>query len=210
VGRRVVCISGATGAGADEVARSVADRLGFRLVDEAIIARAAREAGVEHHVVADVELRRSFISRLFQDLGTSAGSVAASSGFPVSGADDGLRVDDLRTLIRSAIEETAAEGDVVIVAHAASIALAKRDDLLRVLVTASPARRAARVAESRGISEREGADVVAAEDGARADYLRRFYDVRAELPTHYDLVLNTDRLDPAEGAELVAQFAAAA
>ena len=45
--------------------------------------------------------------------------------------------DELRNLIRMAIEETAERGNVVIVAHAASHALAGRYDVLRVLVTAS-------------------------------------------------------------------------
>jgi cytidylate kinase len=201
--RSVLCISAATGAGAEEIVPLVAERLGFRVVDEGIVARAAREAGVEHHVVADVELRRSLISRLFRDLGANAGSVAASSGFPISGADDALSSDDLRTLIRSAIEETAEQGDVVIVSHAASIALVGRDGLLRVLITGSPDERAARVAKARGVSERESKQVVGDEDAARADYIRRFYDLRAELPTHYDLVVNTDRLGVEEAAELV-------
>lgn len=40
-------------------------------------------------------------------------------------------------------------------------------------------------------------------DAGRADYLKRFYGVGGELPTHYDLVLNTDRLDAETAAELV-------
>jgi cytidylate kinase len=199
----VVCISAATGAGAEDIVPLVAEKLGFRIVDEAIVARAARDAGVEHHVVADVELRRSFISRLFRDLGSSGGFVAASTGFPISEGDDVPTTDDLRTLIRSAIEETASQGDVVIVSHAASIALAGRDNVLRVLITASPEVRASRVATARGVSDAEGAELVAREDAGRADYLRRFYDVRSELPTYYDLVVNTDRLGPGEAAELV-------
>ena len=198
----VVCISAATGAGAEDVIPLVAEKLGYRIVDEGIVARAAREAGVEHHVVADVELRKSFISRLFREVGSPA-FVAAGTGFPVSDLDDTLSAEDLRLLIRSAIEETANQGEVVIVSHAASIALAGREKLLRVLITGSGEQRATRVAASRSTSERAAAEAVANEDAARADYLRRFYGVRTELPTHYDLVINTDRLGAAEAAELV-------
>ena len=199
----VVCISAATGAGAEDVVPLVAEKLGFRIVDEAIVARAARDAGVEHHVVADVELRRSFISRLFRDLSSSGGLVAASTGYPLSESDDAPTTDDLRTLIRSAIEETADQADVVIVSHAASIALGGRDNVLRVLVTASPEVRASRVASARSVSEDDARRMIADEDSGRADYLRRFYDVRSELPTHYDLVVNTDRLGPDAAAELI-------
>ena len=199
----VVCISAEAGAGAEEVVLLVAERLGYRVVDEGIVARAAREAGVEHHVVADVELRRSFISRLFRDIAGSSGFVAAGTGFPVYDMDDEPSTHDLRLLIRSAIEETASQGEVVIVSHAASIALAGRESLLRVLLTGSAEIRATRVVAVRAVAEKEAARIVAEEDVGRADYLRRFYDIRAELPTHYDLVVNTDRLAPEEAAEVV-------
>jgi cytidylate kinase len=45
------------------------------------------------------------------------------------------------------------------------------------------------------------------EDGARRDFLRRFYDIEDELPTHYDLVVNTDVLSVEEAARLVVQAA---
>jgi cytidylate kinase len=202
VRRRIVCISSATGAGGEEVAQLVAEKLGLRIVDEVIVARAAQEAGVEHDVVADVERRRSFIASLFRDLGTSAGFVAAGSGYPVVD-EESLSTDDLRTLIRSAIEEAAAEGDAVIVAHAASIALSEREDVLRVLVTGSPEARAARVAATRGIWDDDPEKQIADSDAGRADYFRRFYDLRRELPTHYDLVVNTDRIDTHQAADLI-------
>ncbi len=43
--RSVVCISRATGAGGEEIARLAADQLGFRLVDDEVVARAAELAG---------------------------------------------------------------------------------------------------------------------------------------------------------------------
>ena len=79
--------------------------------------------------------------------------------------------------------------------------------MLRVLVTASPETRAQRLAESRGLEPKAAAKSIKESDGARADYLRRFYNVGEELPTHYDLVVNTDVLSVERAAELVAQAA---
>jgi cytidylate kinase len=115
--------------------------------------------------------------------------------------------DELRSLIRMAIEETADRGNVVIVAHAASHALAGRDGVLRVLVTASTETRGARVAAEQGLSEKDAAREVADSDANRADYLRRFFGERAELPTHYDIVVNTDRLSTGAAAAVVAAAA---
>jgi Cytidylate kinase-like family len=205
----VVCIAWADGAGGREIGGAVADELGYRLVDEAIVATAAREAGVEPHVAADAERRKSFARRLLDDLSSSGGMAASASlgAFLPFSPDDSLSAD-LRALIRAAVEETADRGSAVILAHGASFALSGRPDTLRVLVTADPATRRRRLAAERGVDESEAAKLVDESDGGRAAYLKRFYGVDAELPTHYDLVVNTDRVQIPQAAGLVARTAA--
>jgi len=186
-----------------EVAQGLAERLGLVLVDEEIVLRAAAEAGLEADVVASVEKRRSFMERALDALGTHSDGAALALG-GVSGVGPEVPVgDELRGLIRAAIEETAERGSAVIVAHAASHALASRPDVLRVLVTASPETRAARFASERDLSVKDAARALDASDAARADYLRRFYNAKSELPTQYDLVLNTDRLTTDDAVSLV-------
>jgi len=98
---------------------------------------------------------------------------------------------------------------VVIVAHAAAFALAGRDDLVRVLVTAPVEIRTGRLAEARDGDEANAASELKRSDEARAAYLKTFYDVERELPTQYDLVVNTEVLDPDEAADLIARAAGA-
>ena len=120
-----------------------------------------------------------------------------------------MSTEKLRGLIRDAILATAAEGRVVIGAHAASFALAGRDDVLRVLVTASTDVRG-RLASPRrtGSTKRRppGSSKSRTRDGVRTS--TSFYGVSRELPTHYDLVVNTDRLAPAAVVETIARAAA--
>ena len=59
-----------------------------------------------------------------------------------------------------------------------------------------------RVAREAGLDPHVVADVRES-DAARADYLRQFYGAEDELPTLYDLVVNTDRLSLEQAAELV-------
>ena len=187
------------------VAATVTMSLGFALVDETIIMRAASEAGVDPQVVADVEQRRSFIERCLNALTMSgdATAVVFTGGGGGYLPPEAHVSDELRGLIRMAIEETADRGNVVIVAHAASHALAGRDDVLRVLVTGSLETRCARLAAEQGLSEKDAARAIADADANRADYLRRFFGEKAELPTHYDVVVNTDRLSTVAAAAVV-------
>jgi Cytidylate kinase-like family len=203
---KVVCISHATGAAGGEVAQLVADRLGYLYVDEEIVARAAAQGGVEPGDVADEERRKSLVLRILDAIAEGGGSsVAMGTPMPVRGRDEPSSTD-IRALIREAIVQTAARGNVVIGAHAASHALGGETDALRVLITASSGTRARRVAESEGTAEADAMRTVKEADAARRDYLRRFYGVD-EDPTQYDLVINTDALSPADAAEIVAAVA---
>lgn len=202
VKRRVVCISHATGAGGEEVGRLVADQLGFLYVDNQIVASAAARAGVGSADVADAERRRSLITRVFDALAQGGGETWTLSTGGLSPTESKLGRYDLLALIREAIEQAAARGDVVIVAHAASHVVS-RPDVLRVLVTASPESRVKRLADLEGIDADEARRRIKNADAGRRDYLKSFHGVDREAPTHYDLVLNTDALEIKEVAHVV-------
>jgi len=198
---RTVCISSEDGAHAQEAAQLAAGSLELRLIDEEIVTRAAVDAGVDRELVADVEQRKSKLIRLLEGLG----SAGAGAGYipAETVVSDVPPSDDLRGLIRSVIEETAAAGDVMIVSHAASLALAAHDEVLRIFVTASPQTRRERMAAALGVDDAEAARVVKRSDAGRADYIKRFYGIDSEQPIHYDLVINTDKLSTENAAQLI-------
>lgn len=202
----VICISYSTGSGGDEVGRRLADRLGFLYVSEEIIARAAAAGGLEPREVADEEKRKSLASRIIDALAAGGGDISVGAGVPPFTSDRPVAAD-VRALIRETIEQTAARGRVVISAHAAAHALAGRPDVLRVLVTASPANRAGRLNEKHQLGDAEANRQIRREDAGRRDYLKRFYGVDGELPTHYDLVVNTDSLTVDDAVTIAAQAA---
>ncbi len=204
----VICISRSSGSGGDDVGRLVAQRLGFLHIDEEIVARAAARGGISPADVADEEQRKSMTARILRSIfdgGSSAMALGVS--LPVTTGEE-PESSEIQALIREAIEQTAARGDVVITAHAASHALKPSARILRVLVTASPATRALRVSEQDGVDIAKAERTVKAADAARRDYLKRFYDVAEELPTQYDLVVNTDVVSLEEAAAFVAGAAA--
>jgi hypothetical protein len=205
--RRLICVSHCDGASGDEVARLVAEQLGLRYVDEEIVSAAAQRAGAAPELVADAEQRKPLLRRVLDELGaTGAAGMAVVGGSPPPLPAE-PRGDELRSFIGEAIEAVAEKGHVVIGAHGASFALAPRGDLLRVFVTASAATRTRRVARERGVDETEAERQIRAADRTRTDYLKRFYGIDDEVPTQYDLVVNTDVLSSGEAASIVAHAA---
>jgi hypothetical protein len=201
----VVCISRALWAGGEDVGRLVSERLGFTYVDEEIISRAADRGGIHPEVVADAERRKSLMAGL---LAAMAEGGATFGTAPIPPVWNEPSSEAVRMFIREAIQEVAAKGKAVIVAHAASHAVGPGSNALRVLITASPEKRAARLAETEGIERSAAAKEIRSSDAARADYLKRFYGV-SEQPTSYDLVINTDAIPLDRVADLIVQAAAA-
>ncbi len=76
-----------------------------------------------------------------------------------------------------------------------------------MLVTASPAVRAERLVREAKLDEQAARKAIDESDHQRREYLRRFYKVRQELPTHYDLVVNTDSLASPLAARLIVSAA---
>ncbi len=208
--RRVICISRLLGAGGGDVGRLVADGLGYRLVDEEIVQQAAESSGVSVDELADAERRTKVIDRLTRNLAAAGGGAGLMTSSGMGAMDLGVNdPKSLRALIQKSIAETAERGDVVIVSHAASYALSGNTDVLRVLVTASPDTRARRTAEQASLDTKKAAKAVADSDARRAAYLRTFYSVSEELPTHYDLALNSDWLSVELMSDLVVRAASA-
>ena len=203
---RVVCISHATGAGGEEVGRLVAESLGFLYVDHEIVAQAAAQGGIHPGEVAEEERRRSLAARLLEGLAHGSDAWALARGGATRTGEE-LSSDDVRALIRETIAQTETRGNVVIVAHGASHLVSRGPDAVRVLVTASPSTRATRIAGLQGLDEAQATREIRHSDAARRDYLKRFYDIDEERPTHYDLVVNTDVISVEQAARLVTQVA---
>jgi cytidylate kinase len=203
MGSSVICISHSTGAGGEEVGRRLAEQLQMRYVDEEIVARAAAAGGVSAEDLRDAERRKGALERLFRAFADSAPATDGSLPLVPDQTEAHL------LLIREAIHATAEEGNAVIVSHAAAMALGQRPGVLRVLVTASPKTRIKRIADGHG-DERAAQNAIEKSDAGRAAYLKSSHGVSRELPTHYDLVVNTDVLTTEQASGLIAAAAAAA
>jgi cytidylate kinase len=186
----VICISHAEGADGAAVGRAVASMLGYTFADDAIVSEAARSAGIFAESLSYAE-RKDAKRSIEVDFGRIE------------------KTENLRELIKDAIGTAADRGRIVITSHAASFALADREEVLRVFVTAPDETRAARLAESEGIDAKRAARELSESDKGRASYLERFYGVKNERATDYDLVVNTEKLGAVAAASLIAAAAGA-
>jgi cytidylate kinase len=201
-----VTVSRQYGAGGSEVARRVAEQLGWTVVDNEFVGAVAARAGVPVEAVAAHEERvPSLMTRLARALAVSSPEtfvpLAATGGEP----DEATLVAVTERVIR----EAAAGGRVVLVGRGAQalLAAAADQDALHVYVTAPRAALVRVIAARLGLPEAEAARTVDTTDADRDRYVQRHYHRRRDDPANYHLVVNTGLLGYDGAAGLVAAAA---
>ncbi len=205
---RVITVARQVGVAGEEVAQVVATRTGYRYIDYQIIQEAAAEAGVSPETVSEAEHTPSLMTRILEALARNPSMPVAAWADPIPLSTTPLYTSiDYRRFVEDVIRDLAEQGECVIVGHAAQVILRGRLDTVRVLVTGSPDFRARRIMAGMGVDEKTALKTVERTDAERIDWYKRFYETGWLTPCTYDLSINTDHLNPEQGAEIVVAFA---
>ena len=208
----IVTISRQLGAGGYEIATGVAKALGLRIIDGEAIDRAAIEAGVPELALHELtyEGRRGLMERILNALKTSP-SIPSIIELEQREARPSLTItprgiftpampllstamEDYVRIVGLVILNMAKEGNVLIIGRASQVVLKDDPEALHVQVVAPLSQRAERLMRIDGIAQREAMQRILASDRARADYLRRYYNVNWTDPQLYDLVVSTGHM----------------
>lgn len=197
---RVITVSRMFGSGGAEVARRVADRLGWTLLDNGFVERIA--AGL-HATPAAVEAidekGPTLAERLADALAYGAQEMlSAPLRSPLPPGEERLL-----EVTRQVIDESVARGPVVLVGRGARIRLESRQGAYHVLCTAPREALAARVAARERIPLVDAEQRVDDENRRRAHFVRRFWGSEWLDASHYHLCVNTAWLGVDGTADLV-------
>ena len=182
---RVVTVAREYGSGGAAIAARLAERLGYKLLDRALVERIAETARVGHDVAGKLDEHVDPWTRRL-------GRALWFGGFEaVAVVDENEVVDSDRVAALSAriVQEAAAVGGCVIVGRGGQCLLRGRPDAFHVFVYAPREERARRLQARLGL----GADVELAleeVDRERAVYTRRYFGENRLDPHLYHLMVN--------------------
>lgn len=189
----LVTITRQYASGGSEIARRVADQLGWTLIDNEFVDQVARMAGLSPDEVARREERApGLLERLARTL-----AVASPEMFITTGEHPVPVANEEETIVKTTervIEEAASEGRVILVGRGAQAVLARRPNALHVYVVASQDFRKRIAVERLGVSPSDVEKVIKETDARRNAYVKTHYGRDRQDLTQYDLVLNAERL----------------
>jgi cytidylate kinase len=199
---RVVTVAREYGSGGAAVAARLASRLGFQLLDRALIQRIAERAQVDSSVAARLD---EHLDPWVQRIGRALWRGGFEAVAPVD-ENEVLDAERLAVLSGRVIHEAAAVGGCVIVGRGSQCVLRGRDDVFHVFVYGPREERLARLRARLAA----GTDLEAAledTDRERTAYVRRNYGENWLDPRLYHLMVNSALGEDAVVATVLAALA---
>jgi len=183
---RVVTIDREFGSGGSDIAKRLAEQLGWKLWDQLLTHDIARLAKCDRAQVAQREERMDpLYYRLFKSF--LRGSFEGNLGAQRLGI---LDADVVFRLTQRVVHAAAEEGQAVIVGRGSAFFLADRSDAFHVFLYAPYEDKVQRLIRS-GTESEEAARLVETVDGARADFIKKYFDKEWPDRRLYHLMINS-------------------
>lgn len=183
---RFLTISRDEGALGDELARTVADRAGWRLYDKEIVNDIARY----YHV------REEMVRRLDERPGDSAQGFISESILHLLSMPERppFGFGDYHESLMRTLATIASRGAAVLVGRGANFVLRWSEHGLHLRVTGSFDVRVRRLSQERKMTTEAARKIISTVDDDRRAFIRRHFNQDSDDVRFYHLVINTDRL----------------
>jgi len=183
---KVITFEREYGSGAGDIARKLAERLGWKLWDQALTDEIARLMDCSSRTVQEREERKDPLTyRLFRSF--MRGSFEGSLNAPRLKMVD---ADCIRKVAQQVVLAAADKGNAVIVGRGSAYHLYGHPDALHVFVYA-PFEEKVRRLQRMGKSEKEAIELVETVDHDRSEYIKKYFDVEWPARQYFHLMVNT-------------------
>jgi Cytidylate kinase len=199
----ILTVSRLYGSGGSEVAEIVGRKLGWSVLDNAVVDAVAARMGIS---IAEVRAREERLPSLVERL-TSAMALGSQEWMTPLATAKRPTDEQLIEVTRHIVEEAIARGPVVVVGRGAQAMLAERSDALHVFCYAPRKALIARSVERDGVSAEEAAHLVDETNKQREQWVKMHWDREWRAPENYDLGVNTERFGIEGAAELIVSAA---
>jgi cytidylate kinase len=187
-------------AGGSDVARRVAEALGWTVVDNALIDTVAERSGFAPEDVQSLEETvPSFLERFAQSSALSSPENLLSTPSAINEP----ATLELAHVTRNVIEELSGQDRLVFVGRATAAVLASERDAIHVRLVASFESRVQNAMRQLELGDEEARSVVEERDRGRERYHMELFDRDWSDPVNYHIVLNTEILGRDGAAELI-------
>ena len=184
----IITIGRQYGSAGREIGNIVADRLGIKLYDKEMLARAAKDSGICEEIFEthDEKPTNSFLYSLVMDTYSMGYSGNTYTDMPINHKVFLAQFD--------AIKNIADEGPCILVGRCADYALENYDNMISVFIHADMESRIKRIAGKYDLTDAKAKDRIVKTDKKRASYYNYYTNKKWGDAASYELCLDSSKL----------------
>ena len=196
----IITISREAYCGGDEFAKELAEKLGFKLYNREIIARASEKSGIheDHFEFAEKRPTNSVLYSVVMGMYSSRGAYVK--------LDDVFTDDKIYKVQAEIIRDMAKDGNCIFVGRCSDYILRHNPKCVNIFLHGNEDDRAARVMKEQNVSESEAKKIVSRADKKRRSYYNYYTNREWGEMSNYDLALNLSSIAEDKAVDLVIDF----
>lgn len=196
----IVTISREYCSGGDELAKLLADRLGYKYYDREIISMASEKSGIheDHFETKNQKPTNSLLYSVVMGMYSAQGSFVRY--------DDILTDDKIFSIQADIIREMSQNGNCVFVGRCSDYILRKNENCVSIFIHTSMEKRIQNVMNEQNVNESEAKKIISKADKKRRSYYNYYTNRQWADLTNYDLCINLSKISELKAVEVIVDF----
>ncbi|MBQ1584360.1 MAG: cytidylate kinase-like family protein [Muribaculaceae bacterium] len=198
----VITINREVGTGGRTVGRKLAEKLGVKYCDKAVIDGLTQKFGLSPERIEEIKAQKK---SWWNDINNYYQTLVGSASMPME-AEVKLDNASMFETEKQILQNLAAHESCVVAGRTGFMVFREWPNHLNVFIQASMAFRIQRVMRRQKVSEQEARDIIAKMDATREAYIKKYEDTSRYDTRNYQLVISMDDLSEDDAAEIILDY----
>ena len=198
----VITINREVGSGGRTVGRKLAEELGVKYFDKAVIDGLTHKFGLSPERIEEIKAQKK---SWWNDINNYYHTLVNSASQPME-AEVKLDNATMFETEKRILQELATQTSCVVAGRTGFMVFRQWPNHLSVFIQASMEHRIQRVMHRQNVSEQEARDIIEKMDATREAYIRKYEDTSRYDTRNYQLVLSMDNLSEDDAVEVIKAY----
>ncbi|WP_028906670.1 AAA family ATPase [Xylanibacter ruminicola] len=198
----VITINREVGSGGRTVGRILAEKLGVKYCDKAVIEGLTHKFGLSPERIEEIKAQKK---SWWNDINNYYQTLVNSTSLPM---DAEVRLDNATMFEteKRILQELATQSSCVVAGRTGFIVFREWPNHLNVFIQASMEHRIKRIMNRKNVTMEQARDIIAKMDATREAYIKKYEDTTRYDTRNYQLVISMDDLTENDAAEIIIDY----
>ena len=198
----VITINREVGSGGRTVGRKLAEKLGVKFYDKALVEGLTDKFGLSVERIEEIKAQKK---SWWNEFNLYYQTLVGSASQPMQ-AEVKLNTKSMFETEKRILQELAAKESCVVAGRTGFMVFRLWPNHLSIFIQASMEHRIQRVMRKKNVSEQEARDIITKLDADRETYIRKFEDTSRYDTRNYQLVISMDDLSEDDAVEVIVDY----